>query len=217
MKRFKEGESNNEDLTNKDKETNKVEESIGEKTNDTIKLKKLEEKLEIPDFMDFSIKRFRMILGISFILCAVLYSTVLSKGGNVNYIKDIKGGIINGVNPGDILSENIVYLAKPVNYGVQMPADNFGNVEISVWDFDDEDGDYVQVFVDGVAKTDPFMIRHREKKISVPSKAVIQIRGVRDGNGKGITYGVFFNKTGETYLNKASLNSANTYTLRTAK
>ncbi|MGH4124356.1 MAG: hypothetical protein ACREV6_15630 [Clostridium sp.] len=216
MKKFKEGESNNEDLINKDKETNRAEES-GEKSDDITKLKKLEEKSEIPDFINLHIKRFRMILGISFILCVVLYSITSSNGSTKNYKKDIKGGMISGVNSGDILSEDSVYIAKSGNYEVQMPSDNFGNVEISVWDFDKEDGDYVQVFVDGVAKTDPFMIRHRERKISVPSKAVIQIRGVRDGNGKGITYGVFFNKTGETYLNKAPLNSANIYTLKTAK
>lgn len=51
----------------------------------------------------------------------------------------------------------------------------------------------------------------------MPSSGVIQVKGIRDGRNDGITYAVFFNKTGETYFNMAPQGGINTYTIRTAK
>ncbi|GFZ29880.1 hypothetical protein CSC2_04060 [Clostridium zeae] len=95
---------------------------------------------------------------------------------------------------------------------------SYGKIELSIWNFvDKEDGDYVQVFVDGSPQGEAFSIRHKPVKVSVPDKAVIQVRGIRDGSNNGITYGVTFSKTGETYLNTVPLNAENTYTIKSAE
>ena len=113
---------------------------------------------------------------------------------------------------GDLLSKKDLKL-EPKNATLEI-AGGVGNLEISIWNFSQvEDNDYVQVFIDGVAQGAPFSIRHKPVKISVPDKGVIQVQGVRDGSNNGITYAVFFNKTGETYLNTVPLNSMNTYTI----
>lgn len=84
--------------------------------------------------------------------------------------------------------------------------------KIWVWDYAAEDGDYVQVLVNGTPITDPFMIKHKPKEITVPAVGTVEIKGIRDGGG-GITYAVRYDINGTTYFNTAPLNGENTYEL----
>ena len=163
---------------------------------------------EKDEYINPSMKKFRLFIGV---LCLV---TIFMSGSlpNTDYRNNLASGTIEGVNAGDILSKDSLKLeAKDALLEITK---GFGNIEISIWNFSEvEDNDYVQVFIDGVAQGAPFSIRHKPVKISVPDKAVIQVQGVRDGSNNGITYAVFFNKTGETYLNTVPLNMMNTYTI----
>lgn len=84
--------------------------------------------------------------------------------------------------------------------------------KIWVWDYAAEDGDYVQVLVNGVPFTDSFMIKHKPKTFMVPAIGDIQIKGIRDGGG-GITYAIRYEVNGKSYFNGTPEGEFNTYTL----
>lgn len=84
--------------------------------------------------------------------------------------------------------------------------------KIWVWDYAAEDGDYVQIIVNGYPIGDAFFIRNKPKEFTIPSVGQVQIKGVRDGGG-GITYAVQYELNGATYFNNAPINKFNTYTL----
>lgn len=88
-----------------------------------------------------------------------------------------------------------------------------GEAKIWVWDYASEDGDFVQVIVNGAPVGDPFMIKNKPVELSVPTTGTIQIKGVKDGGG-GITYAVNYEVNGKTYFNIAPEGNCNTYTLQ---
>lgn len=83
---------------------------------------------------------------------------------------------------------------------------------IYVWDYAAEDGDYVQIFVDGTALGDPFMITNEPVSFTVPAVGEVKVVGTRDGGG-GITYGVYYEVNQTTYFNGMNQGGDNTYTL----
>lgn len=202
MRRFNEEEKNN---NVNDQETILSEE---------IPYKRFEEEKNKADFITPSMKSFRKVIG-GLLLVSIAYFLIFSNSSStINYKSNLVSGKIEGVKAGNILSKDAVKL-EAKDFSIDL-ANSYGNIELSIWNFSNkEDGDYVQVFVDGSPQTEPFIIRHKPIKVGVPDKAVIQVRGIRDGSNNGITYGLFFNKTGETYLNTVPLNAANIYTLKT--
>ncbi|MPM61275.1 hypothetical protein SDC9_108133 [bioreactor metagenome] len=208
MKKFRANESN--DVKPYMLNSNDIEQENSDISDEEKTYKKFEEKEEKDPYITPKMKKFRTILGILTIV--VFVPSLLQGTPNKSYIDDISTGIIENVNVGDVLSKDAIKLdAKDQSVEV---TNGYGNIEVSIWNFAEvEDNDYVQVFIDGVAEGAPFLIRHKPVKISVPDKAVIQVQGVRDGSNNGITYAVFFNKTGETYLNTVPLNGMNTYTI----
>ena len=81
-----------------------------------------------------------------------------------------------------------------------------------IWDYAAEDGDYVQVLVDGVSLGDPFFIRNSPKKFKIPTVGKIEILGVKDGGG-GITYAAYYEFNHTSYFNGTDVGSSNIYTL----
>ncbi len=81
-----------------------------------------------------------------------------------------------------------------------------------VWDYAAEDGDYVQVFVDGAPLGEPFMIRSTPVSFTIPSVCEVKVVGTHDGGG-GITYAVYYEVDQTTYFNGTSQGGDNTYTL----
>lgn len=84
--------------------------------------------------------------------------------------------------------------------------------KIWIWDFAAEDGDYVQIKVDGKIITEPFMIMNQAVSFEVPAESKIEVIGVKDGGG-GITYAIHHEIRGETYLNGMNVGGSNTYIL----
>ena len=84
--------------------------------------------------------------------------------------------------------------------------------KIHIWDYAAEDGDYVQIIVDGAAIGDPFMIKNKSVSFTVPTTGEIQVLGTRDGGG-GITYAVHYEVNGTTYFNGTDVGDGNLYTL----
>lgn len=83
---------------------------------------------------------------------------------------------------------------------------------IWVWDYAAQDGDYVQVLVDGEAIGDAFMIKNKPVSFTVPTVAEVQILGTRDGGG-GITYAIHYGLNETTYFNGMDEGNGNLYTL----
>lgn len=84
--------------------------------------------------------------------------------------------------------------------------------KIWVWDYAAEDGDYVQIIVNGVPLGDAFMIKNKPVSFVVPSTGEIQVLGIKDGGG-GITYGVYYGLNQMTYFNGMREGGNNLYTL----
>lgn len=89
---------------------------------------------------------------------------------------------------------------------------NEENTKLWVWDYAAEDGDYVEVIVDGVSLGSAFMIKNKPVSFDVPTVSEIKVIGVKDGGG-GITYGVHYDMNNKTYFNAVDLGENNTYTL----
>lgn len=83
---------------------------------------------------------------------------------------------------------------------------------IWVWDYAAEDGDYVQIIIDGTPLGSPFMIKNKPVSFKVPTVGEIQVLGTRDGGG-GITYGVYYELNQTTYFNGMDQGGSNLYTL----
>ena len=84
--------------------------------------------------------------------------------------------------------------------------------KIWVWDYAAEDGDYVQILVDGNPIGDAFMIKNKPQEFKVPTTGTVQVKGIRDGGG-GITYAVRYELNNTNYFTSAPEGEFNTYTL----
>lgn len=87
-----------------------------------------------------------------------------------------------------------------------------GETTLYVWDYAAEDGDYVQVFVNGAPISDPFMIMNTPVSFKVPAVGEVKVVGTRDGGG-GITYGVYYDLDHTSYFNGMDQGGENIYTL----
>lgn len=123
----------------------------------------------------------------------------------------IKNQISTTVSAGTILSSTDENM-EAKDYVITHESDA-ENTKIWVWDYAAEDGDYVQVLVNGTPVSDAFMTRHKPKELIVPASGDVQIKGVRDGGG-GITYAVRYDINGTSYFNGTPEGEFNSYTLR---
>lgn len=93
-----------------------------------------------------------------------------------------------------------------------------GGLGLFIWDYAEEDGDYVQIRIDGKAYGKPFMLTHTPKNIIITNGTVLTIHGIKDGNSvgeDGITYALNFPTLhNTTLLNNAPVGGKNIYTKR---
>lgn len=122
----------------------------------------------------------------------------------------IETRVSNELPPGTILFSQDEVTEKK-DYTIEHSS-NENETNIYVWDYAAEDGDYVQILVNGVEYTDAFMILNESKVFTVPSTGDIQIKGIKDGGG-GITYAVYYDLNSTIYFNSAPEGEFNTYTL----
>lgn len=84
---------------------------------------------------------------------------------------------------------------------------------VLLWDFAAEDGDVVDVKVNGVVQR-RINLLHQPAAVEVPVPSSVEVVGIKDGVG-GITYGIKFPGAvlNAAYFNVAPEGSANTYTV----
>ena len=100
---------------------------------------------------------------------------------------------------------------EPGDHTVEGTAEG-STTKLYVWDYAGEDGDYVQVLVDGEPISKEFMILHKPKEFDVPANCSVQIKGIHDAGG-GLTYAAHYDLNGITYFNNAPEGQLNTYTI----
>lgn len=160
----------------------------------------------------------RMKSGIWLILIVVIISYNLSginDDTEINNSKEIKQAVKTHTSTTltagtKIMSADKKFAGK--DYTVNF-ASSGGEVKMYVWDYAIEDGDYVEILVDGEPICKPFMLRNEAREFSVPSVCKVQIKGIKDG-GKGITYGVYFDVNRKSYFNCTVVGGSNVYTLK---
>lgn len=147
------------------------------------------------------------------IVCAVA-ALIFSNSASIDTSQAAKDALKNKASTA--VSAGTVLLSKDENaeakdYTITHQS-NAKDTKIYVWDYAAEDGDYVQVLVNGAPTGDAFMIKHKPKEIIVPSTCTVQIKGIKDGGG-GITYAVRYDINGTSYFNGTPAGQKNTYTL----
>lgn len=149
-------------------------------------------------------------------ICVALFvaAMIFSSTPSVNTTDAAKNALTDKVSTS--LAAGTVLLRKDENIGHQdytiTHKYNQNDTKIWVWDYAAEDGDYVQVLVNGAPVAEAFMIKHKPVEITVPAVGEVQIKGIRDGGG-GITYAVRYDLNGTNYFNSAPEGEFNTYTL----
>jgi hypothetical protein len=139
---------------------------------------------------------------------------IFSANPSIDTSEEAKNALTDKISTS--LSAGTVLLAKDENIGEQdytiTHQSDQNDTKIWVWDYAAEDGDYVQVLVNGTPVGDAFMIKHKPLEITVPAVGEVQIKGIRDGGG-GITYAIRYDLNGTNYFNSAPEGEFNTYTL----
>lgn len=187
----------------------------------------LEEQEYIPDInpqksqnlvieqSDFT-KRIKRGAGILFgvTILSLVFGFILSGGKAVNDSEDTAKALKDRISTSLVAGTRV--LDKDDNYvggdlTITHKSDK-AETTLYIWDYAAEDGDYVQVKVNGTALGDPFMIKNKPVTFTVPTVGTIEVIGTRDGGG-GITYGVYYEMNGTTYLNGIFQGDGNVYTL----
>ncbi|MDQ0089527.1 hypothetical protein J2T12_002939 [Paenibacillus anaericanus] len=146
---------------------------------------------------------------------AIIVPLMISGGSAVvNDSVSAQNALANKVSTA--VTAGVVLLSADKNIGAQdytiTHKSTADQTKIWVWDYAAEDGDYVQVLVNGVPFSDSFMIKHKPRTFMVPAVGDIQIKGIRDGGG-GITYAIRYEVNGTSYFNGTPEGEFNTYTL----
>jgi hypothetical protein len=115
------------------------------------------------------------------------------------------------LEPGAILASSDLRMAGR-DYVVQFKK-GLKHTSMLIWDFAAEDGDQVEILVNGQVVKGPFIIKHAPIAVELPVGAEVEVRGVLDGGGGGVTYAVHFSELPRTILNSADPGTSNRYSL----
>lgn len=213
--------NNNKQMQYEDNKINAInvdEINTSENTNDAVSqqevINKRQKKVrKEKTAADKRLKKGGLVFIASFIAICFLLSHI-SGASSINTSEEAKLALENHVSTElaigvQISTEDEYYAGQDLTITHSSPSDE---TVIHVWDYAAEDGDYVQILVDGVAIGDPFMIMNVPVEYTVPSVGEVQVLGTRDGGG-GITYAVHYEVNGTTYFNGTDVGNGNLYTL----
>lgn len=137
----------------------------------------------------------------------VIIVSLLGIGLLANYDAEVKN-----LRPGAVLFNQDVRQAQ-WDYTIKLPRSDVNTSTILIWDFAAEDGDQVQILSDGRPILGTITIRNQPQAVPVPANGTVEVRGVLDGGGGGVTYAVNFVETSRTIINSADPGTSNKYTL----
>jgi hypothetical protein len=147
-------------------------------------------------------------------MLAIIFGMMSLSGHAVNKSSDAKAALETHMST--TLPAGTRLLSKDEHYaGGDMTIthkDSAAKTKLYIWDYAAEDGDYVQIFVDGAPLGEPFMIKNTPAALTVPAVGEVKVVGTRDGGG-GITYAVYYESDQTTYFNGMNQGGSNVYTL----
>ncbi|GAA0136122.1 hypothetical protein YSY43_29630 [Paenibacillus sp. YSY-4.3] len=137
------------------------------------------------------------------------------QGPTAYSIKDVQSdGIGKGMQAGvQLVSSDDLADLVARNFEIEMKQ-NTTTSRMLIWDFAAEDGDVVTVKVDGNILLANINIMNNPVALDIPIPSVVEIIGVKDGEG-GITYAAKFPGAvdNSVYFNAAPVGSSNVYTI----
>lgn len=158
------------------------------------------------------VKRFGWLcFWFGFIGFAVLFRLTPPVNTSPEAAAALKTGLSATLKPGAVLA-SVETAAERFDHVVTLQ-NNTPIIELLVWDYAAEDGDYIRVFVEDEPVTEAFVLTHKPVSLTVPATGLLQIRGIRDGGG-GITCAVHVPQADTSWFNTVSEGESNTYTLR---
>lgn len=81
-----------------------------------------------------------------------------------------------------------------------------------IWDYNDAKGDYLQLFADGKALGDPFLLLNSPRSFKVPANCKLEVKGVYSQD-RIISYAIKFDFNGTSYLDAIKEGGSNVFTL----
>lgn len=153
------------------------------------------------------------------ILCVFFVITwILNIGCNIfvllttpaSGIATVGKGVVKNIKPGTVvLTKDQVIPQK--SHIITLNTKNT-NMEISIWDFAEEDGDGIQILFDGQLISNPVELKNSPKTISIPTKGKLEVKGMKDGVAN-VTYAIYIPDTKKTYFNSVPVDGTNIYTI----
>ncbi|EMJ93174.1 hypothetical protein [Leptospira alstonii] len=197
-------------LQSSEKESNQQSSANQEKNLNTnpVEVKKKTQSSDDP-----FLKRFRntilVLTGVA-LTSAIFFSSFLPETN----LKIPANQIMENIATGSKIAGNDADSALvPMDFTLELSkSSDGGDSRMLVWDFAAEDGDEVEIIVNGKPLGAPIVILNSPAVFSIPVPSVVQIRGIKDGGG-GITYAVFFPGDKLAYFNVAPVGGFNTYTI----
>ncbi|TGK12374.1 hypothetical protein EHO60_08985 [Leptospira fletcheri] len=145
------------------------------------------------------------LLGIALAFIGVAYFLISPESRKIS-----SNQTLENTRPGLILAANdsVNLIAK--DFKVELPKSSDRKYEMLIWDYANEDGDVVEVLVNGKSLGPPFMIKHKPNVFYIEVPSTIQVKGVKDGVG-GISYAAYFSGGNLTYFNLAPVGGLNNF------
>ncbi|MCC0565834.1 hypothetical protein [Brevibacillus borstelensis] len=156
-------------------------------------------------------------IGKSFLLATILIAAaVFFTGGQLpegDAAQIVNSRVSTSVAAGEQLfaEENTAGL-EAKDFVVESPADEAGEATMLIWDFNAEDGDQIEILVNGKSVYPVLTLTNQPAAISVPVPSVVTVKGLKDAGG-GISYAVKLPQSGLAYFNAVSVQGVNTYTI----
>jgi hypothetical protein len=158
------------------------------------------------------VKRFGWLCFLfGFIGFAVIFRSASSVDTSPEAAEALKTGMSSTLKPGTVLA-SVETAVERFDYEAAVQ-DDAPLIELLVWDYAAEDGDYIRVFVDDEPVTEAFVLTHKPVALTVPSAGLLRIWGIRDGGG-GITCALHARNTGTSWFNTVAEGESVTYRLR---
>ena len=189
-----------------------------EKTNQYKPLENIPEQNSLKDTVKVSKRNLRIILSaVAMVTAGFIGMVVMSTSSSTRAVdKSPNAQEVLETHTSMTLPPGTRLLDKDENYiGGDLTITHSSQEDetsLYIWDYAAEDGDYVEVFIDGVSLGDPFMIKNKPVIYTIPAECEVKVVGTRDGGG-GITYAVYYGVTKTTYLNGMTQGNDNVYTL----
>ncbi|TGL61701.1 hypothetical protein [Leptospira sarikeiensis] len=100
---------------------------------------------------------------------------------------------------------------RSIDFNINFEKDSTSEANIFVWDFADEDGDEIEILINGTSIVQDLQIKNEAKLFKIPVPSVVEVKGIKDGVG-GISYAIQIQGK-STYFNLVEPGKINKYTL----